>query len=185
MEDSMKECLQLNRSSIPIEIIIWQEAVSKVFEGEAFVLANYDIEIHSPSTTMQMPSVIQLTHSNYQPKKFVKNLPFNRKNVYIRDHGHCMYCGKRVGLANFTFDHVIPRWTGGKTEWTNIVVSCIRCNSKKGGKLLSRTSMSLLREPYAPRLDKAAPVNLVNKIGIRIPEKSWEDYIYWNITLLP
>ena len=39
--------------------------------------------------------------------------------------------------------------------------------------------------PYAPKLDKAAPVHLVNKIAGEIIEKTWADYLYWRIVLEP
>ena len=33
---------------------------------------------------------------------------------------------------DLTFDHVIPRSQGGKTNWTNVVAACRPCNFKKG-----------------------------------------------------
>jgi len=179
------ETLVLSKSQTPINVIHWHDAIGQLFNDEAFVLAEYDVMVHSPSTAMFVPSVIELSISDYVPKEYTKTLPFNRKNVYIRDHGRCMYCGKKVGISSFTFDHVIPQYLGGKTEWDNIVVACISCNSKKGGLLLHKAKVRLLRPPYAPRLNKAAPVDVVDKIGFKIPHETWTDYIYWNIILLP
>lgn len=179
------ESLVLSKSQSPINIVHWQEAICKVFNNEADVLVEYDVMVHSPSMSMFVPSVIQLSHSKYVPKNYTKTLPFNRKNVYLRDHGRCMYCGKKVGLSSFTFDHVFPQHRGGLTVWENVVVSCMRCNFKKGGKLLHNSGVRLLRHPYAPRLNKSAPVDVVNKIGLKIPHVTWSDYIYWNVELLP
>jgi 5-methylcytosine-specific restriction endonuclease McrA len=83
-----------------------------------------------------------------------------------------------------SFDHVIPRNQGGKTNWLNIVIACHACNSKKGARHPSKFKWPF-RMPYAPKLDKAAPVQLVNKIAAEIPVKSWNDYIYWRIILDP
>lgn len=182
----MVETLMLNKGSIPIEVVDWKRAMSLCYVLEtAIPLVEYEEKIiHTPNRDYLIPSVIQLITSDHQPKRYVKNLPFNRKNVYLRDGGRCMYCGKKVGLASFTFDHVNPQSLGGETDWENVVVSCMRCNSKKGCRPLSKCGLELIRQPYAPKLDKAAPASLVNKIGIQIPEESWEDYIYWNVILM-
>ena len=42
---------------------------------------------------------------------------------------HCAYCGRY--LKNPTKDHVFPVAKGGKTEPSNIVPACQRCNAKK------------------------------------------------------
>lgn len=179
------ETLVLSKSQAPINVIHWHDAIGQVFNDEASVIVEYDVIVRSPSMAMFVPSVIELCQSDYVPKEYTKTLPFNRKNVYIRDHGRCMYCGKKVGLSSFTFDHVFPRHKGGLAVWDNVVVSCMRCNSKKGGRLLQDSNVRLLRPPYAPRLDKSAPVDVVNKIGFSIPHETWTDFVYWNVILLP
>jgi len=182
----MVETLMLNKGAIPIEVIDWKRAISLCYVLKtAFPLVEYEDKIvHSSTREYHIPSVIQLLDSDHQPKRFVKSLPFNRKNLYIRDGGRCMYCGKSISLSSFTFDHVIPQSLGGKTNWMNVVVCCIKCNSKKGGKRLEKSGLQLIREPYIPQLDKAAPASIVNKIGIDIQEESWEDFIYWNVILV-
>jgi len=180
------ETLMLNKYGIPIEIVDWKRAMTLCyFLDSAYPLVEYEDKIiHTPNKNYLIPSVIQLINSESQPQKYVKHLPFNRKNVYLRDGARCMYCGKSVSLSNFTFDHVIPQSLGGKTNWLNVVVSCMKCNSKKGCKPLGKSNLRLIREPYKPKLDKAAPASIVNKIGIDIAEESWEDYIYWNVILI-
>ena len=46
-------------------------------------------------------------------------------------------------------DHVIPRDRGGATSWENVVISCIRCNSRKSNRLPKEAGMRLLKEPKA------------------------------------
>jgi 5-methylcytosine-specific restriction endonuclease McrA len=180
----MLESLVLNAAAIPVSIVPWQRAMRLFLAEKAVVLAEYeDTLIRSAQLVLRAPAVIQCVKTQYMPKDFVKTLPFSRRNVYVRDRGHCMYSGKRVTLANFTFDHVIPRCRGGKSEWTNVVVCCIACNARKGGRIPSRAGMTLIRHPFAPRLDKAAPARLVSRIASEIPHESWEDYIYWNLIL--
>jgi len=66
-----------------------------------------------------------------------------------------------------------------------VVICCLRCNSEKGGQSLSKYKRKLIRQPYAPRLTKAAPAHLVNRIALDIPHITWRDYIYWGAILLP
>lgn len=57
-----------------------------------------------------------------------------REVIYARDGGICMKCGKRV-FKLFHVDHIIPISKGG-SEWelSNLELSCIDCNLKKGSK---------------------------------------------------
>ena len=179
------QSLVLNNSCIPVSIVPARRAVSLVMSQKAMALASYPgLFCNSVSITMPLPSVIQTIRSNYMPKKFVSVLPFNRQNVYVRDHGCCMYCGKKVSLANLTFDHVVPRCEGGKSCWDNVVIACSRCNSLKGRRSVDKFRR-LIRKPYAPRLDKAAPAYLVNKLMAEIPHETWTDHIYWSVILEP
>lgn len=45
--------------------------------------------------------------------------------------GVCHYCGKNVGAANLTMDHVIPVARGGKSTRGNCVPCCKECNNSK------------------------------------------------------
>jgi len=195
------ETLVLNKAAIPVSVVSIRRAIVLVTTGKAIALKNYEDKwFHSSSyisydpilmksknsmISIMVPSVIQCFKSEHLPKKYTNILPFNRRNVFIRDAGKCQYCGKKVTLNSFTFDHVTPQCRGGTTFWDNIVVSCLRCNGQKGRKSLKHYHRELIRKPYIPRLDKAAPAYLVNKVGMEIPEKSWEDYIYWRVELLP
>ena len=45
--------------------------------------------------------------------------------------GICHYCGRNVGRANLTMDHVVPLARGGRSTKGNIVPACKECNSRK------------------------------------------------------
>ena len=45
--------------------------------------------------------------------------------------GVCHYCGKNVGAANLTMDHVVPVSRGGKSTRGNCVPCCKECNNRK------------------------------------------------------
>jgi len=48
----------------------------------------------------------------------------------------CHYCDCRIPLSKTTIDHVIPISKGGRNEISNLVISCLSCNVKKGNKIL-------------------------------------------------
>ena len=45
--------------------------------------------------------------------------------------GVCHYCGKNVGAAALTMDHVVPVSRGGKSTRGNCVPCCAACNATK------------------------------------------------------
>ena len=94
-------------SYYPLSLWPWQTAVKAVFLDRVTIVENYDREIHSPTRTMPIPSVIAL-------KQYVKpsQYPaFTRFNLFLRDRFQCQYCGSGHDL---TFDHVVPRRLGGQ-----------------------------------------------------------------------
>lgn len=155
------------------------------FTNKARVLSEYEDKfVHSPKMKVAIPAVIQYTDDDSKPK-FISTVPFNRRNLFIRDHGQCNYCGRKISMNSFTFDHVIPQKFGGTASWTNIVAACQKCNGKKGSKILKSSGMTLRHEPYVPKLTRAAPQSVACDLGLdfehRIPHPSWNDYIYWSV----
>jgi len=45
--------------------------------------------------------------------------------------GLCHYCGRQVGAAALTLDHVVPVARGGCSTKGNVVPACQACNQKK------------------------------------------------------
>ena len=45
--------------------------------------------------------------------------------------GVCHYCGRQVGAANLTMDHVVPVARGGRSTRGNCVPCCKDCNNQK------------------------------------------------------
>jgi len=50
--------------------------------------------------------------------------------------GRCHYCGRKVGAAALTMDHVVPVARGGLSVKNNLVPVCKQCNNEKKSKLL-------------------------------------------------
>ena len=123
-------------SYYPLSLWSWQDSIKSVYLDRVTIVNNYDRVIRSPSFSMKLPSVIALK-SYIAPQS---NPNFTRFNVFLRDKFSCQYCGSKSEL---TFDHLLPRSKGGKTDWNNVVTACSSCNVKKGGDLINHSKMIL------------------------------------------
>ncbi len=161
-------------SYFPLSLWPWQEAVKAAFLDRVAIVAEYDTVVHSPSISMQLPSVVVL-RDYVKPARYPA---FTRFNLFLRDQFACQYCGAK---GEMTFDHVIPRSRGGRTTWENVVAACNRCNLRKANLTLRQAGMSLARPPRRPDQHE-----LQNK-GRRFPpnylHESWMDFLYWDAEL--
>jgi 5-methylcytosine-specific restriction endonuclease McrA len=172
-------CLVLNAdfsplSYQPLSLISWQDAIKHVFLERVQIVAEYDHVIHSPSSEVQLPSVIALK-SYVQQNRVVA---FTRFNVFLRDGFSCVYCGSGSDL---TFDHLIPRSKGGTTNWQNIVTACSPCNLKKGGRMPHACGMVPHRQPRRPTAFELQAMG--RKFPPNFLHESWMDYLYWDVVL--
>jgi len=173
----MEQVLLLNLSYEPLKVIDWKKAITLLCLGKVEVIEEYGRDIRSVSLTIRLPSVVRLLRMVKRPKRPVR---FSRQNIYARDRYRCQYCGRRLPIEDLTYDHVLPRSRGGKTEWENIVTCCVTCNRKKGGKTPEEARMRLIRTPLRPTWVPAIRVT----IGVKEIPTTWRDYLYWNVELV-
>lgn len=134
--------------------------------------------VRTISIRIRIPRIILLCFFDRMPNKEVK---FTRQNVFERDKNTCQYCGRKFDRKDLNIDHVVPRQQGGLTTWTNIVCSCIPCNSRKGNRTPEQAGMHLVRKPKKPRWRPFMEIQF-----IRAPHQSWNhflDFAYWNVEL--
>lgn len=60
------------------------------------------------------------------------NIPENRLRVFERDGYLCYRCRKHLTRFSATLDHIQPVSKGGDNSYTNLVTSCLHCNSRRG-----------------------------------------------------
>jgi len=160
-------------SYYPLSLWPWQTSVKAVVLERVDILECYSRAVHSPSWTMQVPSVIAL-RQYVKPSQFPA---FTRFNVFLRDRFVCQYCGSP---RNLTFDHVTPRRLGGKTSWENILTACAPCNLKKGGRTPEQARMPVVH-PIRPtnwqlqERGRGFPPNYLHE--------TWRDWLYWDVEL--
>jgi 5-methylcytosine-specific restriction endonuclease McrA len=95
---------------------------------------------------MPVPSVIRLIEYIHIP---FERKSLSRKNILLRDHNTCQYCGHIFPPQELTLDHVLPRARGGDSNWDNLVACCRRCNNRKGNRTPDEAGMRLLKKPQA------------------------------------
>jgi 5-methylcytosine-specific restriction endonuclease McrA len=137
--------LVLNQNYEPLNVCNARRALVLVGGGKAEVLEHSDQPITTPSRQFPRPSVIRLVYMIKRPRPRVR---LTRREVFIRDHHTCQYCG--VHGRDLTLDHVMPRHRGGRHSWDNLVSACRSCNHRKGGRTPDEARMALKRLPAEP-----------------------------------
>jgi len=190
------KALVLNRHWMPINVTSIRHAIALVYRGVAKVVNPTTYEMHTfeswadlsvarnepcirtVSIQIKIPEIIVLVAGDALPRREV---PFSRRNLYLRDKYTCQYCGARPGSRGLSIDHVVPKSRGGRTEWTNCVLACQECNSKKGCHTLEEAGMRLIRQPRRPKWSPCISIPLTER------RESWKNFIseqYWNVELI-
>jgi 5-methylcytosine-specific restriction endonuclease McrA len=190
--------LVLNRNWTAVHVCSVKRALTLLFQGYARVVAeDYQVHdfdswrslsqhvalhgnefIHTPSYNILVPEVILLTGFGKMPPRTVK---FNRRNIYMRDHYTCQYCGVKPPKEELTIDHILPRSRGGRSNWENVVLACQSCNSRKGSMLPEEANMRLLKQARRPHWLSTL------RSTLKGPERPiWSRFVdaaYWNVAL--
>jgi 5-methylcytosine-specific restriction endonuclease McrA len=192
-----EKVLVLNRSWVAVNVATVRRALTLVYQDVARIVgpedySTYNFEgwveasqeakeghrIQCSSTSFVVPEVIVLSVFN---GRFSKEVRFSRRNIFERDENTCQYCRKKYDRSELTLDHVIPRSRGGTSTWHNIVLACIKCNMRKGDRLLTEINMKLMKKPVKPQWATRVGV----KLG-RACKPSWERFLeeaYWDVEL--
>ncbi|MCA8940282.1 MAG: HNH endonuclease [Planctomycetes bacterium] len=179
----IRPLLVLNRSWTPIATTPIMRALSLICRGHARIVSTgdyalfdwegwlathsfphevkkedeQDIEwINTPTIRIEAPRIVTLATFNGVPSRY---LAYSRKALFRRDNNTCQYCGATPGARALTIDHVMPRSRQGGTDWHNCVVSCMRCNVRKGNRTPEEAGMKLARAPFRPSYLEALRIN--------------------------
>ncbi|MHB2025804.1 MAG: HNH endonuclease [Elusimicrobiota bacterium] len=194
------DVLILNRNFYAIQIASWERALTLLYLDRACVVDDErgacDFQdwiqlsremkkeprwfVHTPKLTVALPEVIALKFFDKVPRTEV---PFTRRNIYAHYGHRCCYCGNRFPPADLNLDHVVPRSRGGKTDWTNVVTSCVPCNLKKGSRLPDEAGMKLRVRVSRPKFRQGLTLALRSPARVR---RSWQRFIdkaYWDATI--
>jgi 5-methylcytosine-specific restriction endonuclease McrA len=188
--EKTKKTLLLNKdftpvSIIPLSVLSWKESIKLFFMNDIEIIDIYeDILIRSPNISINLPSIVILK-KYLNIKNFKLKVDFNKRNILIRDLMTCQYCGKKYQENIFdknilnnllTIDHIIPRSKGGKSDWTNVVLSCKECNIEKSDKIIYPKIMPK-KPTYYELIEKrkCLPVKISNKSWIHYIQSFWKN----------
>ena len=162
--------LVLNLNYVPVNVCTVRRAIVLVAKGKAELLEQRaeTSRIRTYNAALDAPSIIRLV---YLVKRPFAPRRLSKKEVFLRDHYTCQYCGKRS--QNLTLDHVIPRRQRGPHTWDNVVAACGRCNLDKAGRTPEEANMRLSRPPTAPQPN---PYRILENRTIL---EEWKQYIPW------
>lgn len=104
--------------------------------------------VSTPRGPIQIPKIIVLAKFNQVPRKRPK---FTTKNLWDRDEGRCQYTGRKLTPNEGNIDHVIPKSKGGKTDWSNCVLSHKDINAMKGDRTPQEAGLRLIRPVTVPK----------------------------------
>ena len=138
----------LNYDYTYLNTIDWKRAVNLLIVGKAEAIKYSDTIIRTFTKSIKLPKVLRLV--KLVRHMYRNKVPYNKKNLLVRDNFRCQYCGCKS--EKLTVDHVIPRARGGKTNFENCVASCFLCNNKKDSRTPREANMFLKREPYSPTI---------------------------------
>ena len=162
--------LVLNLNYVPVNVCTVRRAIVLVAKGKAELLEHRQDEarVRTFNTFLDAPSIIRLV---YLVKRPFAPRRLSKKEVFLRDHYTCQYCGKRS--QHLTLDHVVPRRQHGPHTWDNVVAACGRCNLDKAGRTPEEANMKLRRVPTAPQPN---PYRILENRTIL---DEWRQYIPW------
>ena len=186
--------LVLNRNWQPVNVATVARALLMVWNETARIVDPADYQLYdwadwarlnpdrdepfvqAVRQRLRVPEVIALTDYDRLPSGAVT---FSRRNVFKRDRYTCQYCNEQPGSDELTIDHVVPRSQGGESSWTNCVLACLECNSRKADRTPDQAKMVLRKQPVRPEWRP-----LYSSHASRM--ESWSKFIseaYWNAEL--
>jgi 5-methylcytosine-specific restriction endonuclease McrA len=179
----MSHVLVLNADSMPLSIFPlstenWSTTIKNVWLGTVSTVTEYeDWIVRSPSIEVNVPAIVRLR--DYV--KTSKTVKFSRDNVFLRDNYTCQYCSADFSDKpnKLTFEHLKPRFFGGKTNFENILTACPSCNLERGHKLNYKAPLTQPKKPSYWDLVKAR-----KQKPIVVPHVSWIEYLDWNADVI-
>jgi 5-methylcytosine-specific restriction endonuclease McrA len=140
----------------------WKDWIKLPYEEESEYIKTINGDI-------KIPKIIVLCKFNKVPMKRPK---FSLSGVWVRDGGICQYTGKKLSKNEGNVDHVLPRSRGGKTDWSNCVLTHKEINAQKANRTPEEAGLKLIKPPTIPK-HMPTTFYIKNKHNI----KEWELFL--------
>ena len=80
-------------------------------------------------------AILDFLEGGYEEDKPRRRKPISKlvkQGLYRNQKGKCMYCGRKLALADMHVDHRTPVARGGSDNDKNLQMLCGKCNTRKG-----------------------------------------------------
>lgn len=155
--------LEVNDNHEIERAVTWEEWITLPIRPE-------DRVIHTSRCGIRVPSIIVLAEFD---KTVIVEPNLNKKTLWKRQDGKCMYTLVPLEWGECDMDHYIAKSAGGKTEWTNCGLTTMVINRKKGSKKAHEVGLSLKLPLVKPKSKPLAIDSL--RPDLRFPE--WDMYM--------
>ena len=175
---SNHRCLLLSSNYEPMRVVSAERAIILEMNGKVDIVERSDKFYRSPSIQYQLPSIIR--YKTYTKRQHRVKLRLSKRAIALRDMPKgCAYCTRFSpdgfkSIKDFSVDHVISKFSGGKNSWTNLIGCCKRCNEKKGSKSLEEAGMFLRYQPHEP----TPLMTILRRNDLNGVPESWKMYFY-------
>jgi 5-methylcytosine-specific restriction endonuclease McrA len=142
----------LNASYEVLSVVGVHRAIAYLLREKAEIVAERDgVALHSSSgVRIPVPTVVRLLR--YVRVPYRHRVPtWSKAGLLRRDQHTCAYCGRRGS----TVEHLLPVSRGGRSTWTNTVIACLACNTRKRDRTPAEARMPLLYQPTVPTVQTA------------------------------
>jgi 5-methylcytosine-specific restriction endonuclease McrA len=142
----------LNASYEVLSVVGVHRAIAYLLREKAEIVAERDgVAVHSSSgIRIPVPTVVRLLR--YVRVPYRHRVPaWSKAGLLRRDQHTCAYCGRRGS----TVEHLLPVSRGGRSTWTNTVIACLPCNTRKRDRTPAEARMPLLYPPTVPTVQTA------------------------------
>jgi len=158
----MTSVVLLNADYQVLGLIGIKKSFKLMAKGKVIVVKATEKLIHTVTKSFLVPVVLRLV--KMVRMMYGKKVPFSKRSLQILYNFTCGYCGihQKSGL---TIDHVIPKSRGGKSDYSNTVPCCLKCNLKKDNKLPSEAGMTLKYKMVVPTIQEFLQLSIKN-IGL-------------------
>jgi 5-methylcytosine-specific restriction endonuclease McrA len=148
-------CVQCNKSYLPVKP--WQKTCSYVCsytsrnDKRKRGITNYGkcARCESSLTNKKAHAIYcsktckSMDHNFKYRGKTKRTGTARRREIYERDNGQCYVCSKSLSFKNFELDHLVPVSKLGDSTPSNLAVSCLACNRKRGTKMGDKQLLKL------------------------------------------
>ena len=149
-------------NGVILQPLSWKEWITLPYNAE-------ESYIKSTTLNVRIPKIIILAKFGKVP---IKRPKLTKKSIWKRDNYTCQYTGKKIKEDEGNIDHIQPKSKGGKSDWTNLVLTCKDVNYRKGNKTPEQAGLKLIKQPTAPQPDISTN-SIENKFNI----KEWDLFL--------